>query len=602
MLNGLLATDEPAGARSAANGQPHPGGNKQEHDLSNRELIGPGEEKRGSALSVGPGTVATSATAADLLRVHPLGTNAQSELAPPVRQLYLPPTLPSMSSAQSGIDSSRLSEKRIHAQLQSAQQTASLDQTTKDVAFALRLTPQPTAKAEVESTAGESVKPSPDHKIQGEVTQALTSGQVASTEAQALPDEDFAVPKEAGKATKVEAPKIARVLPLNTPPEVVVQPRATPAPLPPVADGPRVQSHRMLEAESAQRSLNPPRVLAHQVESEKTAPAQRATPIYDDPVVASTTSERTSVPVETSTFTDAGRDRKNLSDEGAFDGLQVPDDATVQRKNPPVEISNPSPTSSMVQRDVVMGNPRPGGGPSRVSAENSPIISAKGSSNSPEQTKGDSASGDTARISTPTDKPPVNRNEPHVHEASGPVGLPIAQAVDGSRTSPRNEREPQNSPSQAQAPNEPEINLPVRPQPMREISLQLQDSSAQVNIQFAERAGHVQVAVRTPDQELTKALQTNIGDLVGRLEERGFKTETWMPAAAIHVQGTSAGTNNTSNHQDQTGHPGSWDGGQQERQDQQESGRRHQPPRWMNQFEQTLKDDASTESVGMENS
>ena len=135
---------------------------------------------------------------------------------------------------------------------------------------------------------------------------------------------------------------------------------------------------------------------------------------------------------------------------------------------------------------------------------------------------------------------------------------------------------------------------------MREISLKLHDNSGQVNIQFAERAGHVQVAVRTPNQELTKSLQTNLGDLVGRLEEKGFKTETWVPAAGPHAPGALAGGNNLGNRQDQPGHSGSWTGGEQGRQDQQESGRRQQP-RWMNEFEQMLTDDAATESVGTEN-
>jgi hypothetical protein len=75
----------------------------------------------------------------------------------------------------------------------------------------------------------------------------------------------------------------------------------------------------------------------------------------------------------------------------------------------------------------------------------------------------------------------------------------------------------------------------VPSQPIREVSLRLAvATSTYVDVQLAERAGKVQVAVRTPDQDLAKSLQTNLGELVGRLEEKGFKTDVWTPIAAQH--------------------------------------------------------------------
>lgn len=68
---------------------------------------------------------------------------------------------------------------------------------------------------------------------------------------------------------------------------------------------------------------------------------------------------------------------------------------------------------------------------------------------------------------------------------------------------------------------------------VREVSLRLDGAATgPVDVQFADRAGQVQVAVRTADQDLAKSLQGNLGDLVGRLEDKGFKTEAWTPAAA----------------------------------------------------------------------
>ncbi len=118
---------------------------------------------------------------------------------------------------------------------------------------------------------------------------------------------------------------------------------------------------------------------------------------------------------------------------------------------------------------------------------------------------------------------------------------------------------------------------------------------------MVERGGHVQVAVRTPDQELTKALQTNLGELVGHLEQKGYKTETWVPEAQPHTTATLTEPASSSGHsQDQSGNSGSWDGGQQQRQAQQESGRRQQA-HWISQVEQTLDgEDADAEGITME--
>jgi len=70
-----------------------------------------------------------------------------------------------------------------------------------------------------------------------------------------------------------------------------------------------------------------------------------------------------------------------------------------------------------------------------------------------------------------------------------------------------------------------------RAQVNREISLKLVSPDAtKVDVQFRERAGNVQVTVRTADSELAKSMQTELGSLVNRLENRGFKAEAFVPA------------------------------------------------------------------------
>ncbi len=50
-----------------------------------------------------------------------------------------------------------------------------------------------------------------------------------------------------------------------------------------------------------------------------------------------------------------------------------------------------------------------------------------------------------------------------------------------------------------------------------------------VEVGLAERAGRVEVSVRSADAGLNRALREDLGDLVGRLRERGFETSGWMP-------------------------------------------------------------------------
>lgn len=57
-------------------------------------------------------------------------------------------------------------------------------------------------------------------------------------------------------------------------------------------------------------------------------------------------------------------------------------------------------------------------------------------------------------------------------------------------------------------------------------------TSPQVEVRVAERAGEVQVAVRTTDSRLTSSLRQDLPQLVSQLSDRGYRAETWHPGAA----------------------------------------------------------------------
>ena len=135
---------------------------------------------------------------------------------------------------------------------------------------------------------------------------------------------------------------------------------------------------------------------------------------------------------------------------------------------------------------------------------------------------------------------------------------------------------------------EPEINTVSQPQPARQISLKLTGAdSAKVDVELTERAGKVLVAVRTPDRELAKSLQTDLGDLVGRLENKGFKTEAWVPTASRHTPAAAPEQSNSATSHGDPRQAGSGSGQRQGRQGQNGSNQRQQA-RWMEHVEETL--------------
>jgi hypothetical protein len=128
----------------------------------------------------------------------------------------------------------------------------------------------------------------------------------------------------------------------------------------------------------------------------------------------------------------------------------------------------------------------------------------------------------------------------------------------------------------------------VPAQPIREISLRLAGAaSAQVDVQVTERAGRVQVAVRTADPDLATSLQNNLGDLMGRLEEKGFRTEAWTPATAQHSGGAVRETSTSAKSQSQSDDSG-FSGGRQNSQHGQRESNQRQPGRWKAQLNETI--------------
>jgi len=215
-------------------------------------------------------------------------------------------------------------------------------------------------------------------------------------------------------------------------------------------------------------------------------------------------------------------------------------------------------------------------------------IVAKPQQHSPEEESGN------AEVQAKATPPPAGEKRPNVdRSASGGDSVtfdPQIEPASSSRTQDTGTLKPAaDPPPTTKLANEPEINAaPQQPQAARQISVKLTGEDAtRVDIEVTDRAGKVLVAVRTPDQDLAKSLQTDLGTLVGRLDEKGYKPEAWVPAishaaAAAPEQSNGNGPGNSR----QSGSEAGGQGGQGK--PGQNGSNQRQQARWMAQVEETL--------------
>ncbi len=151
-------------------------------------------------------------------------------------------------------------------------------------------------------------------------------------------------------------------------------------------------------------------------------------------------------------------------------------------------------------------------------------------------------------------------------------------AANNGRETPKTTAASSATAESAQVESKSDTNPKLRPQPAREISLRIPGANAGgVDLKITEKAGKVQVTVRTDDETLSHSLRSDLGDLVGRLEKKGFTTETWVPGdkAGEHLTNTeSAGA------QSDPGKQHSGDGSEQGGGARQQGQNRR--PQWMN--------------------
>jgi hypothetical protein len=116
---------------------------------------------------------------------------------------------------------------------------------------------------------------------------------------------------------------------------------------------------------------------------------------------------------------------------------------------------------------------------------------------------------------------------------------------------------------------------------IRDIRMQVTGSDDQrVDVRVMDRGGELRVSVRADDPSLVRSLQDNVADLSTRLDQAHFQSEVWAPRTQAISQTDSASTNGRtfSNGGETSGGSG---------QGQQQNGRQHQQPSWMDDFDET---------------
>lgn len=120
---------------------------------------------------------------------------------------------------------------------------------------------------------------------------------------------------------------------------------------------------------------------------------------------------------------------------------------------------------------------------------------------------------------------PAMRSQP-----DGTLAVPVREPA--ARPTQSSGPELRSSPGFPAAAPEP-VRLSPPPAAAHEIRLQVADNSQRVDVRLTERAGEVQVAVRTSDARLAGTLREDLGVLSARLEQAGFRAESWQPGGWV---------------------------------------------------------------------
>jgi hypothetical protein len=131
--------------------------------------------------------------------------------------------------------------------------------------------------------------------------------------------------------------------------------------------------------------------------------------------------------------------------------------------------------------------------------------------------------------------------------------------------------------------------------PMKDISVRVESAKGEnVDIRIVQRAGDLQIAVKSADGDITQGLRHGLSDLSNRLNTSGYDAETWQPGQHTTTAETAAKAGDSPHHPpsgDSQSHSG-WSQQHRGQRDNNPSNR----PRWIQELES--KASGTAESTG----
>ena len=205
-------------------------------------------------------------------------------------------------------------------------------------------------------------------------------------------------------------------------------------------------------------------------------------------------------------------------------------------------------------------------------------------------TAGDAYSHVVAQSTVPAVPKKADMEEEPVTQGSVSQPLPhpvVATYVCSADPAPTSVSQPVTDMPKAEIPTPKMEERPKAVEPLRSLSIQLpRSNSDRVEVRLTQQADEVHVAVRTADPDLANGLREGLSDLVGQLQQTGFRTDTWRPTGGAPAAAPVPETQNTSAHT-HSGDYQSNSGGSQ-----QDSGQRNQNqtnrPRWVEELESSI--------------
>ena len=133
--------------------------------------------------------------------------------------------------------------------------------------------------------------------------------------------------------------------------------------------------------------------------------------------------------------------------------------------------------------------------------------------------------------------------------------------------------------------------------PMRDLSVRVEAAEGQkVDVRIVQRAGDLQIAVKSADVDTTQGLRHGLSELASRLNESGYHAETWRPGQAAPADTGGGSGNDSQNSQDSPSggsqSNSSWSQQNQGQRDNNPSNR----PRWIQELESNTS--SGNESTG----